>query len=192
MAEWQLKATAMVSLINRLRRRLPARELDRMVQGLPPPARALFERRLLPVEWIDMEAAHQLNLAVLQTVCGGDEARFLAFVKENARENFNLVYRVFIRALPAMAVLERGMRVLRTFCSRGELVVGDRRTLDDRVRVEVHVTGYHPQALHAVVVQAYLEALLELNGTRDLDVTRGKPDLRPEGLAVDYLVAFRA
>jgi hypothetical protein len=186
-----IKAASIIDTIEVARELLGATAFAEMVASMPPPTRALVERRILPVEWIPIDDWMPFNQVLLERHFRGDEEGLRKLARKVCERDFNTFYKVILKLLISPDfLLERAAKLWRTYQDSGELKVVSKevragRTLV-RLRVERLETRY---VVFGALMQAFVEQLLHMTGARELKVQR-EQRIGPSGFEGDFVATY--
>jgi hypothetical protein len=186
-----VKAASIIDTIDVARELLGAATLAEVVAGLPPETRALFERRVLPVEWIPIDDWMPFNQALLERAFHGDEEQLRKLARKVCERDFNTFYKVILKILISPDfLLERAAKLWRTYHDSGELVVVSKEQRGGRMHIHMRVEKLRTQyVIFGALMQAFIEQLFHMTGARDIRVER-QVKIGPGGFDGDFAASF--
>jgi hypothetical protein len=186
----RVKAASPIHALQLARETFGDDALDRMKAHLGPESCALLDRRLSPVEWLDVGAWQPVNEAILDHLCGGDEARFMAFLRTVCERDFNTLYRAFLKVLSPAFVLDRTAKVWRTYYDASSLHLVRLPPVGARQHLRFELRGYAPFPRARLVLQAFFEQILTMSGAKRITIDASPARLSIDGMDCEFAISF--
>lgn len=188
----RLKAASIINNIAIARELLGPDALSALLSPLPEATRALFERRILALEWIDADEWLAFQQAMLDVHFAGDELRMREYMHRVCERDFNTFYKIILKLSSAKTVLSRAGKIWMTYAEPGELTIDIGRPRDGKTDVTVRLVGFETEhQVFAVLLHAFIEQLLVMTGARDLVVQRTRIEHSRNKLSCDLVARFR-
>jgi hypothetical protein len=188
----RLKAASIINNIELARELLGEPRLGELLATVPEATRALFERRLYAVEWLESEDWLPFQTAMLERYFAGDEGAFRAYARKVCERDFNTFYKVIIRFLVSPeSLLERTAKLWSTYSDEGTLAVVDRAREGGRQRVSLRLDAIrttHP--VFGLLLHGFVEQLLRMSGARAAEATRPLNQLHDGVLRTEIVAAY--
>jgi hypothetical protein len=190
----RLKGSSIGNTIGMARELLGEERLAALVAPLPDATRALFARRVLPVEWVPLDDWLPFHVALLERHFAGDEEPYREFIRRSCERSFSTLYRVFIKLLfnPEQLV-GRAAAMWSTLMDTGELRIVSREKQGERTRMVLridHIPVSH--AVWGVIIHGFVEQLVAMAGGRDIVIIRPVNHLAEDGIEWELHCSFKS
>ena len=134
----EAKASGFNSMVAVARATLGPELFAEVLRHVPAATRALVETPPLPVSWIPVARYGEVVAAVLAHGFGGDERRMVEMGRRAFEQDLKTLYRVFIKLLSPLHVIERGTKLWLTYNRNNGLL---RATPSGENRCEITYEG---------------------------------------------------
>jgi hypothetical protein len=169
-----MKAASIIDNIVVAREMLGAATLAELVAKLPAETRAIYERRLLPVEWVPVDDWMPFSQTLLEFTFKGDEEPLRRMARKVCERDFNTFYKVILKILVSPDfLLERAAKLWRTYHDSGELRVISKEKRGARMHIHLRVEKLETRfPVFGPLMQGFIEQLFHMTGARDIHVER--------------------
>jgi hypothetical protein len=118
-----LKGQNCITTLAEVKKVLGPERYAAFVAALPPVARAHTERRIMAVEWVPIAEWTPIEDAIVSELCHGDMHAYRDFTRQVVLNEFNTVYRFFLKVPSAGFVVQKFTRIYGTYYSCGRLLL---------------------------------------------------------------------
>ena len=162
----QLKALSVLQTVEVVRRKHGDAAVERMKAALSPEARRdIYERLLVPTDWVDVQHATE-NLVIYDKLLGaGDGCAGQELVRELAATQISGVYRVLFAFTSARSLLEKCARLWPRYYDRGESQ-GEMLS-ENSATLRINGCPDLPRH-HDWMIQPFVEIVLSRTGAKDI------------------------
>jgi len=162
----QLKALSVLQTLDMVRQKHGEAIVERIKAALSPQARqALYERHLLPTDWVDVQYATE-NLVVYDRVLGNGDGRAAHdLVRALAEAQVKGIYRVLFAFTSPRALMEKAGRLWPRYYDRGDSVA--EMLTDTSSSMRINGCPDLPKH-HDWMIQPFVEVVLSRTGAREI------------------------
>lgn len=186
-----IKALTIINTVTLLKAQFGEGPFNQFIERLPSDLQVFGKRRILAVEWVDLDLWMRFQTQLLEQLFGGIPEAYAHFMHRRIEADFGQSYKSLIRFGAPSFVVERAPKVWSTYFDTGRVRIVQkpaRATPETPLIVRIEDFASFPVA--AAIFQGAIEKLLLMSGAKAPMVTLASQETSMGRLNLEYRIVY--